>query len=1301
MCKIVKNTITFQLLFLLLVAVSNSVFAQDYSFSWTANPEPVEGYNLYYKVGGSTATKFEDIVGDEGPFSVNVGKVTNYTISGLLDNTTYHFALTAYNGGEEGDYTDVITVSSSGNGTTPLSATITVDKETGEAPLAVSFDGSASTGVISNYSWDFGDGGSDSGSIAEYTYQAAGSYTAVLTIEDSGGQTKEATVNINVAEPPQLNPPSADIVVSATSGEAPLVVIFNGSGSRSDAPPITSYNWSFGDNSSGTGEYAEHEYGQAGTYTATLTVEDSNGISEEVNTTITVTELVVLPVAAISASPVSGEAPLVVSFNGSGSISDASPITSYNWSFGDNSSGTGESIEHEYGQAGTYIATLSVENSNGISEEVSTTITVTEPIIPDPPVAVIVTSVTAGTAPLGLTLSGADSTGDIVSYSWGFGDNTTAGTGPTQTHSYTDPGSYTVTLTVVDSANQTSQTSVAVTVSEADPGGVSYSFSWTANPEPVEGYNLYYKVGGSTATTFEDIVADEGPFSVNVGKVTNYTISGLLDNTTYHFALTAYNGGEEGDYTDVITVSSSGNDTTPLSATITVDKETGEAPLAVSFDGSASTGVISNYSWDFGDGGSDSGSIAEYTYQAAGSYTAVLTIEDSGGQTKEATVNINVAEPPQLNPPSADIVVSATSGEAPLVVIFNGSGSRSDAPPITSYNWSFGDNSSGTGEYAEHEYGQAGTYTATLTVEDSNGISEEVNTTITVTELVVLPVAAISASPVSGEAPLVVSFNGSGSISDASPITSYNWSFGDNSSGTGESIEHEYGQAGTYIATLSVENSNGISEEVSTTITVTEPIIPDPPVAVIVTSVTAGTAPLGLTLSGADSTGDIVSYSWGFGDNTTAGTGPTQTHSYTDPGSYTVTLTVVDSANQTSQTSVAVTVSEADPGGVSYSFSWTANPEPVEGYNLYYKVGGSTATTFEDIVADEGPFSVNVGKVTNYTISGLLDNTTYHFALTAYNGGEEGDYTDVITVSSSGNDTTPLSATITVDKETGEAPLAVSFDASGSTGLINSYSWNFGDGDAATGSVIYHNYASPGNYTATLTVVDDIGNSQQDSTVISVSEPVSSQPSPPVASIEVSSTEGTVPFTVGFEGETSTSSNGSTIDSYEWDFGDGSEKNYGVNVQHIFNQSGTFMVVLKVTDSNGYSDEINTFITVNSATSDDNSGPNALFTESVTVGAVPLTVVFDASSSTDPDVDNLSYSWSFGDGGSTSDVVAEHSFTSTGSFDVVLTVKDVHGATSEATKTITVLTDSEYKKYLRGKKIGNLIIIYSLLLGEE
>ncbi len=86
--------------------------------------------------------------------------------------------------------------------------------------------------------------------------------------------------------------------------------------------------------------------------------------------------------------------------------------------------------------------------------------------------------------------------------------------------------------------------------------------------------------------------------------------------------------------------------------------------------------------------------------------------------------------------------------------------------------------------------------------------------------------------------------------------------------------------------------------------------------------------------------------------------------------------------------------------------------------------------------------------------------------------------------------TPPTKAVITTDSTTGTAPLAVSFDGSGSipsnaNGSIVQYAWDFGDGTTASGATTRHTYAA-GTYTATLTVTDSSGGQGQATVTITV-----------------------------------------------------------------------------------------------------------------------------------------------------------------------------------------------------------------------
>ncbi|MBN1422700.1 MAG: PKD domain-containing protein [Planctomycetes bacterium] len=89
-------------------------------------------------------------------------------------------------------------------------ASFTADPVTGDAPLEVAFDGSASDdpdGTIASWAWDFGDGESGSGERTSHTYASPASYTVTLTVTDDGGATDSATLQISVTgEGPPIDP---------------------------------------------------------------------------------------------------------------------------------------------------------------------------------------------------------------------------------------------------------------------------------------------------------------------------------------------------------------------------------------------------------------------------------------------------------------------------------------------------------------------------------------------------------------------------------------------------------------------------------------------------------------------------------------------------------------------------------------------------------------------------------------------------------------------------------------------------------------------------------------------------------------------------------------------------------------------------------------------------------------------------------------------------------------------------------------------------------------------------------------
>ena len=184
---------------------------------------------------------------------------------------------------------------------------------------------------------------------------------------------------------------------------------------------------------------------------------------------------------------------------------------------------------------------------------------------------------------------------------------------------------------------------------------------------------------------------------------------------------------------------------------------------------------------------------------------------------------------------------------------------------------------------------------------------------------------------------------------------------------------------------------------------------------------------------------------------------------------------------------------------------------------------------------------------------------------------------------------------------------------------------------------------------------------------IPTTPPVTSNQSP-IASFTATSTSGVAPLEVSFNASSSSDSDGSIV-SYAWDFKDGETGNRET-ISHTFSSIGSYNVKLTVTDNEGATDSTTKNITV---TETPNQSPIASFTAKPTSGITPLTVSFNASSSSDSDGSIVSYQWDFKDGNTGSGQTITHTFSSTGSYNVELTVTDNDGATGSATKNVTVI----------------------------
>jgi PKD repeat protein len=208
-----------------------------------------------------------------------------------------------------------------------------------------------------------------------------------------------------------------------------------------------------------------------------------------------------------------------------------------------------------------------------------------------------------------------------------------------------------------------------------------------------------------------------------------------------------------------------------------------------------------------------------------------------------------------------------------------------------------------------------------------------------------------------------------------------------------------------------------------------------------------------------------------------------------------------------------------------------------------------------------------------------------------------------------------------------------------------------GAGDPLTTG--YPDYGSIGNYVITGTLVTPAGKQA------------------PIARASASTTSGTGPLTVTFNGSGSSDADG-TIVGYHWTFGTG-DSSATMNPTYTYNAAGTYSVYLTVTDNDGLVGTTRIDIAV---TAPANQAPVAATTSNVSSGMAPLPVTFSSAGSFDPDGTLAAYRWEFGDGTTSTSASPAKTYSAAGNYTVRLTVTDNLGASASATQQITVSEDT-------------------------
>ncbi|WP_407571944.1 PKD domain-containing protein [Deinococcus altitudinis] len=890
-----------------------------------------------------------------------------------------------------------------------------------------------------------------------HLYSQPGTYVIRVTPENAPPVT--TTITLSYPTPVLVLTPGR-----ATLGQPVVADISN-----LEPALTTTLNWGDGATEVLTGAATAqktHTYAQAGTYVVTVT---SSGTTP-VTSTVTIT----IPVPTASATATG----LNVTLNLGNLLTDYA----YTVAWGDGATqpltptADTAQLTHAYAQPGTAVILITPQGA----APVTTTVTLTVPGA--------VLSVQPASAPVGQTVTGtlSDLT-PTLSYTLSWGDGATdtiTGTASAQkTHAYARPGTYTVTLTSLGTTPATAvvNTSVPVPVAVATATGLTatlnlsnllssyvYTVTWgdgateplTPTTDTAQLTHNYAQPGtvtvqvmpqgGTPVTTTVTLSAPTPvltvtPSSAAVRQTFTANLASLVSSMTYTLdwgdkttdtvtgsatAQKTHAYAQPGTY--VLTLTSPG--TTPVTATVST---TVPAPVATA----AATGLtatlnLSNllsgyvYTVTWGDGATEpltpSTDTAQLTHNYAQPGTVTIQVTPQGGTPVTTTVTLTAPNSVlTVTPSSAAIRQTVTANLASLV-------------PALTYTLDWGDKTTDTITGAStaqktHAYAQPGTYTVTLTATGT------VPATVSVT--VGVPAPVLTATSAALSATLKLSNLLSGYV--------YTVTWGDGATepltptADTAQLTHNYAQPGT--VTIQVTPQGGTP--VTTTATLTAPnsvLTVTPSSAAIRQTVTASLASLVPALT----------YTLDWGDKTTDTiTGvPTaqKTHTYAQPGTYTVTLT----ATGTVPATVSVTVGVPAPvlTATSAALSATLNLSNLLSGYVYTVTWGDGATAPLTPTTDTAQLIHNYAQPGTVTIQVTPQGGTPVTTTATLSAP-----TPVLTV-------TPSSAAV---RQTTTANLA---------SLVPSLTYTLDWGDKTTDTITgastaqkTHTYAQPGTYTVILT----------------------------------------------------------------------------------------------------------------------------------------------------------------------------------------------------------------------------------------
>lgn len=559
---------------------------------------------------------------------------------------------------------------------------------------------------------------------------------------------------------------------------------------------------------------------------------------------------------------------------------------------------------------------------------------------------------------------------------------------------------------------------------------------------------------------------------------------------------------------------------------------------------------------------------------------------------------------------TARFTASPQNGCSPLVVNFS---DQSTGNP-TQWRWELGNGVISTLRNPSATYFNPGTYHIKLIVRNANGVDSVLkNQFITVNAN---PTIDFRASDTAGCFPLPVHFTDL-STPGTGTITSWQWDFGDGTLSTQKNPSHVYSNAGNYNVTLKVINNAGCLKTLSRV----QHIKVQPGVRAEFSNSQAAicTAPVSVSFTNTSTGPGNLTYDWNFGDGNSS-TQKNPTNNYSNNGNYTVTLVAIsaqgcrDTVIKTNHLNIGTNKTDfsiTDTICVNQPVVFTNNSAPTPSAVQWSFGDGSFSNSIHPSKAFSSIGTYTVKLVNNFGV--CKDSISKQLVVVA---APEVDFTSDIRFGC-------------------DLPVTIQFQSqnSGNYPLL----WNFGDGKTSTDANPVHTYNIEGNFTVTLTATNEAGCS------ITTTKKDWIKFKKPVVTISGLPVSGCVPVSVSVG---AVISSGHNIQSYLWNFGDGSFSTVA-SPTYTYTQAGTFSISLVYTTTTGCLDSV---VYTNAVRAGEK--PKANFSVQPIDGCASIAKNFKDQSSGNVD----SWYWDFGDSYTSFEQNPRHGYISIGWWTVTLVV---------------------------------------------